>query len=483
MNEKKAVLEGVFWKFAERIAAQFVTLFVSIILARLLIPEEYGMISLVTVFITIANIFVTSGLGAALIQKKDADDIDYSSVFYFNLLFSLVIYLGLFFLAIPISAFYEMPLLKSVIRVLALSIPIMGINSIQQAYISRKMEFRKFFKATLIGTIISAFVGIIMAYKGFGVWALVAQSLTNNIIDTVVLQLSIDLKFIRVFAIDRVKNLFSYGWKLLAQSLIVQIYSSLRSLLIGKIYTTADLAYYTKGNQFPDLISSNVDTAISTALFPAMSRVQDSIGKVKQMARKTTQMSSYIMCPILIGFMAVSSTFISLLLTDKWLPAVPFLQIECLILLFRAPQTSIMQGLKAIGRSDTVLKCDTPIRIFALFVLFISIKFGVMIFALSEIIITVFGTILYSIEAKRYLNYKYTEILYDFGVNIVLSIFMSVAVWGFGKLSPFAGASKLILQIIIGIFVYLVLSVVTKNQNYYYVKRTVCDYIQGRNEK
>ena len=187
-SEKSQVIQGAFWKFAERIAAQLVSLVVSIVLARLLSPTEYGTISLVMVFITIANVFVNSGFGQALIQKKEADSLDFSSVFYFSLGFTGLIYIALFFLAVPISEFYDMPILIPVLRVLAISVPIMGINSVQQAYVARKMQFRLFFYATFIGTVISAVVGISLAYSGFGVWALVAQTLTNNVIDTIVLQ-------------------------------------------------------------------------------------------------------------------------------------------------------------------------------------------------------------------------------------------------------------------------------------------------------
>ena len=190
-SSKNQVIQGVFWKFAERIAAQLVSLLVSIILARLLNPSEYGIISLVMVFITIANVFVNSGFGQALIQKKDADSVDFSSVFYFSLGFSGVLYILLFFLAVPIADFYEMPILIPVLRVLSISVPIMSVNSIQQAYVARKMEFKRFFYATFIGTVISAFVGIALAYAGYGVWALVAQTLTNNVIGTIVLQLTI----------------------------------------------------------------------------------------------------------------------------------------------------------------------------------------------------------------------------------------------------------------------------------------------------
>lgn len=480
MNEKKLVLQGVFWKFTECIAAQFVSLIVSVVLARLLTPSEYGMVSLVMVFITIANIFATSGFGSALIQKKNADALDYSSVFYFTLGFTIVLYFILFFLAVPIANFYNMQLLKPIIRVLSLTIPITGVNSIQNAYISKRMEFKKFFKATFIGTVISAILGINMAYLGFGVWALVFQTLTNNIIDTIVLQLSIDWKVTKEFSLSRIKALFNYGWKLLVQSLIVQLYSSLRSLLIGKIYTTSDLAYYTKGNQFPDLIAVNIDIAINAVLFPVMSKVQDSLATVKNMARKTTQISSYIMSPLLIGFMVVAPPFIYVLLTDKWLLAVPFLRIECIILLFRAPQTAILQSLKAIGKSDLVLECDIPIRIFALVVLLVSIRFGVIYFALTEILTTLFGTVLYANAARKHIGYSYIELCSDFFSNVLLASIMGAIIWFVGLLLPFGYFAVMMLQVLLGIIVYMIISVLFRSPNYYYILNTLNEFIMTR---
>lgn len=479
-GNKKAVLSGVFWKFSERIAAQAVSLIVSVILARLLLPEEYGAIALVTVFITIANVFVTSGFGTSLIQKKDADDIDFSTVFYFSIVFSAALYIVLFFLAEPVAAFYSMPVLKPVLRVLGLSIIIMGINSVQQAYVSRKMLFKKFFYATLGGTLVSAVVGVSLAYMGVGVWALVAQTLTNNVIDTIILYLTIDWRPIKAFSLLRLKTLFNYGWKLLVQGLVLQIYSSLRSLIIGKVYTPADLAFYTKGNQFPDLISTNIDTAINSALFPTMSKEQESIERVKMMVRKTTQVTSYVMNPILIGFMAVAEPFISLLLTDKWLPAVPYLRICCIVLLFRASQTAILQAIKAVGRSDSVLKVDFPIRVFALVVLIISIRFGVIYMALSEILITVFGTVLYSFMASKIIGYKGKEICADFIINTLMAAVMGIIVWFVGTLLPFGNVINMIIQIITGVAIYLVLSIVTQNSSYKYVLNTGLEIVKRK---
>lgn len=470
VSEKKQVIQGAFWKFAERIAAQLVSLMVSIILARLLSPSEYGTISLVMVFVTIANVFVSSGFGQALIQKKDADSLDFSSVFYFSLGFTFLLYIIFFILAPYIAMFYDMPILSPVLRVLAISIPIMGINSVQQAYVARKMQFKLFFYATFVGTVISAFVGIWLAYKGYGVWALVAQTLTNNIIDTIVLQISIKWKITREFSLNRVKKLLDYGWKLLLQSLVLQFYASLRSLLIGKFYTTEDLSFYTKGNQFPELISSNIDTGINTALFPVMSKAQDSIDRVKSMARKTTDFSSYVMSPILLGFFAVAEPFISLLLTDKWLPAVPYLRICCIILLFRAPQTAILQAIKAVGRSDEVLKIDFPIRVFAIIVLCISLRYSVYVFALSEIIVTLFGTALYMVVSKKIINYNGFEVCHDFLINVFMASIMGLVVFTVGKLLSINYLVLMFVQILIGAILYIGLSILFKSNSFNEIK-------------
>ena len=482
-KDKKDVLGGVFWKFSERMFSQIVSAIVAVVLARMLEPSEYGIVAIVSVFTTIANVFVTSGFATSLIQKQDADDIDFSTVFYFTLVFSVAVYIVLYYMAIPISNFYDIPLLKQVLRVLALNIPIMGINSIQQAYVSRKMVFKKFFYATLSGTISSGFIGIIMAYRGFGVWALVTQTLVNGVIGTITLQVCIDWKPITVFSVKRLRTLFGYGWKLLVQSLVLNFYSSLRSLIIGKVYTAEDLAYYTKGIQYPDLICSNIDTALNSALFPAMSREQSSLVRVKAMARRTTQISSYIMNPILIGFIVVAEPFITILLTDKWLPAATFLRIICIVLLFRAPQTAILQAIKAVGRSDIVLKVDIPIRIFALVVLLGSVRFGVIYIALSEVAVTLYGTYMYAMVSKKILDYNLLEVCSDFLYNTLLAIFMGGITFFVGKLIFINIYLRLIVQIVVGVLSYVLLSVITKNESFYYIINMVKEILHYKDMK
>lgn len=473
-NAKEKIISGVFWKFLERIMAQLVSMIVAIVLARLLSPNDYGTIALVTIFITIANVFVTDGLGSSLIQKKDADNNDFSTVFFFNIIFCTALYIVVFFLAYVVADFYDKPILIPVLRVLGIKILISSINSVQHAYVARNMLFKRFFYSTLIGTIISAFVGIGMAYHGFGVWALVAQELTNCTIDLAVLWITVKWRPNFYFSFYRLKELFNYGWKLFVQSLFVNIYGNLRSLIIGKVYTTEDLAFYTKGSYYPNLIIANVDTALNSALFPAMSQEQSTEGRVKQIAKRSLGMCSYVLCPILVGFAVTSPIVVEMVLTSKWLPIVPFIRVFCLSLMFRPAQSAMLQAVKAVGNSDLVLKYDMPIRFIGIGIIIVTVRMGTIYIAYGEVLVAVIGLILYSIACKKSINYSLGEVIGDFLPNVVISLIMGICVYlvsFFGGMLP--DLVCLFIQILVGIFSYMFLSVITKNANMNYLFKII----------
>ena len=291
MNE---VFSGLFWKFSERMSSQIVSFVISILLARLLSPDEYGVISLILIFITIAEVFVTNGLGSALIQKIDANNVEFSSVFYLNIVFSIFLYLIIYFCSPYIALFYGSEVLLPTLRVLGLRIPIAAVNSVQQAYVSKKMMFKKFFFSTLFGTLISGFIGVFMAYSGYGVWALVGQYLTNTIVNTVVLWFTVKWRPSLVFSWSKVSSLISYGWKILLSSLLDTGYNQLRGLIIGIKYTSSDLAYYNRGQQYPQLVVVNINSTISSVLFPTISQHQNDLTMVRSMTRRAIKTSSYI---------------------------------------------------------------------------------------------------------------------------------------------------------------------------------------------
>ncbi|QGX46837.1 oligosaccharide flippase family protein [Streptococcus equinus] len=465
-NSKKSVIKGLFWTLSERFMSQIVSVIVTIILTRLLAPEDYGVVSVVTVIITILNVFMTSGFSASLIQQEDVEQIDYSTVLYFSIFLGGMLYIGVFVFSPILATFYSLPQLELVLKILALKIPLSALNSVQQAYVSRNMLFKKFFISTVTATVVSGVIGVAMAYSNFGVWSLVAQDLSNVITISVVLWFSVGWRPTFQFSFKRLKLLFDFGVKIFIQTLFNTIYANIRSLLIGGFYSPTDLAYYTKGNQYPNLIVTNVDTAVSKTMFPVMSREQNDLIRIKILTRKTAQVSSYIMSPILIGFFVCAKQIVSVVMTNKWLPTVPYIRIICVCLLIRASQTAILQAIKSIGRSDVVLKMDIPIRVLALITLMFTIRLGVIYIAISEIIIEFLALLIYSYYSSKLLNYGYLEIFYDFLKNVALAVSMGIVVYFVGVFSGISVLLTLLVQIIVGGITYIILSILSKNESW-----------------
>lgn len=464
----RKIVSGMFWRFGEKITAQAVSFIVSVILARILMPEDYGIVGIVTIFYAIAEVFVTSGLGTALIQKKDATQEDFSTVFWCNLALSAVIYLIVFLTAPWIAAIYKMPDLTLVLRVFALRLPVNAVNSIQNAWVSRRMDFKKFFFATIIGTIISAVVGIVMAYKGFGVWALVAQIMTNSVIDTLVLFLTIKWRPSKVLNLEAAKPLIGYGWKILATDLVGTIFNHLHALVIGTKYTTDDLAYYTQGRRYPDLINSNVCATLASVLFPAMS-MSNGLEEIRQIRRKSLKMMEYISFPILLGMFTVADTMIIALVTEKWIASVPYLRIACITAVMGILGATLIQELKAIGRSDLTLKLELVKKPLYLVIVLIAMQFGVDAIAYSLILIEVIAFCLNVYPVRKYIGFDFKLLFKDALGPFLMSIVMCAAVWGIGKLITPAWLC-LAVQILAGAAIYLALSVITRNDSFIYLK-------------
>lgn len=461
------VISGFIWRFMERVGAQLVQLVVSIVLARILQPSAYGTVALITVFTTIMQVFVDSGLGNALIQKKNADDLDFSTVFYTNIVFCLFLYAIMWFAAPSIANFYKQPELVPYVRVLSLTIVVSGVKNIQQAYVSRNMLFKRFFFATLAGTIGAAILGITMALQGAGVWAIIAQQLFNLTVDTCVLWITVKWRPIKAFSFERLKGLFSYGWKLLVSSLLDTGYNNLRQLLIGKIYTSSDLAYYNQGDKFPSVIVNNINTSIDSVLLPAMSSEQDHKDHVRDMTRRAIKTSTYIMAPLMIGLAACSKEVVSLVLTDKWLPCVPYLQIFCFSYMIWPLHTANLNAIKALGRSDMFLKLEVIKKCVGLTLLIITMRISVLAMAISLLISGVCSLIINSWPNRKLLNYKVEDQIIDILPNIIMALIMGATVFGIG-FTPLPLLLRLMIQIVVGVGIYYILSKITKNDTYYY---------------
>ena len=452
---KKSVIGNFIWRFAERCGAQLVTFIVSIVLARILDPKDYGTIALVTVFTTILQVFVDSGLGTALIQKKNADDLDFSSVFYFNFIVCIILYVGMFIAAPYIALFYKDTTLTPVIRVISLTIVISGVKGIQQAYVSKNMLFKRFFFSTIGGTIFSAVLGIAMAYMGYGVWALVAQQLSNTAIDTLILWLTVKWRPKKMFSYERLKGLFSFGWKLLISSLLDTAYNNLRNLIIGKLYSSSDLAFYNQGEKFPKVIVMNINASIDSVLLPTMSIEQDNPERIKQMTRRAIKTSTYVMAPLMMGLAFCAEPIVRLVLTDKWIFCIPFLRIFCITYMFWPVHTANLNAINAMGRSDWFLRLEIIKKIVGLAILLSTMWFGVMAMAYSLLLSSVLSQIINSWPNRKLLKYGYLEQVRDFAPGILLAVLMGICVH-FVEYMSLPMIVTLVIQIVLGAIIYIV---------------------------
>ena len=467
-ERKQKIFSNFIWRFAERCGAQAVKLIVELVLARFLLPDDYGTIALVAVFITILNVFVDSGLGNALIQKKDADDLDFSSVFYFNLIWCFVLYLLLFAFAPVISNFYGIPELTMVVRVLGITVLISGLKNVQQAFVSRNMLFKKFFFATLGGTFGAAILGIMMAYFGFGVWALVAQQLFNTAMDTLILWVTVKWRPKKVFSAQRLKVLFNYGWKLLASGLLETIYNNIRSLVTGKLYTASDLAFYNQGDKLPNIIVGNINNSIDSVLLPVMSNEQDNVEQIKEITRKSIKISTYVMAPLMMGLAVTAETLIVLILTEKWLPCVFFLKIFCVTYMFQPIHTANLNAIKALGRSDLFLKLEVWKKVVGLILLFSTMWISVEAMAYSSFVSGILAQIINSWPNKKLLNYSYLEQLKDIIPSILLAVFMGICIYPISLLH-LNRIWLLTIQIVLGASIYIAGSIIIKIDSFQYL--------------
>lgn len=392
---------------------------------------------------------------------------DFSTVFFCTLSLSIVIYIILFIGAPYIAEFYHTKEIILVLRILSIKIVLSSIATVQHAYVQKKMIFKKFFFSTLGGTVISGILGIVLAYSGFGVWALVFQYLTNTIIDILVLLKTVPWHPRLIFSVERAKQLMDFGWKLVFSNLINVVYNESRSLIIGRSYSSADLAYYNKGNQIPSLAITNIDTAIGNVVFPAMSAAEDK-ERLKAIGRRAMKTTSYIIFPIMIGLIVVSRPLILLLLTDKWSNSIFYMQILCLYWMTQPIQTTNWQIIKAIGRSDLCLKLEILKKAIGITMVVIAMYFGVFAIAVSAAIFGIISMVINILPNKNLIDYSIKEQLLDIFPALISAVIMGVGVYFISYLS-LPVIIQFAVQIIFGAIIYVGISYVFKVESFEYI--------------
>lgn len=483
-NLKKKTFSSMIWKAMERFCAQIVSTIVSIVLARILMPEDYSVVSIVTIFFAFCNIFISGGINSALIQKKDADEVDYSTVLITNVIISVVLYVIMFFAAPLIARIYHKEILVPVIRVMGISFFINGYKAVICAKISSDLQFKKFFMGTIVGTIISAVVGIVMALGGLGAWALVAQQMINSLIGTVVLSFSSEFKFVFKFSIERFKTLFSYGGKLFLANIITTVYNQIKPLIVGVKYTTNDLAFYNKGEAFPSIINTLTSNTLAAVLFPAMSKLQDDKHAILNVVRRYLKVGSFVIFPCMLGFFAISDNFIKIVLTEKWMPIASYLRVFCIAYMFNLIQIGNIQAVQAIGRSDIILRTEIikKVAYFLVIALFILFTDSPVLLAASEIICYIVATIINVYPNKKVIDFKYGYLISDLLPNLIISIIMSICVYVMNYLTINI-VLLLLLQILVGAFIYVLINYLVKNESLFYIIGILKSYIQNSRKR
>ena len=471
---KGKIISSLLWKLFERMGKKGITFVISIILARLLLPRDFGIVVLARVFIDIVITFIENGFSVALIQKKDADELDFSSVFFFGLGIAAVSYIVLWFVAPGIASFYKIPELKGVLRVLSVIIFLGTVNSIQDAILSKNMQFKKSFKIVMSSVLISAVIGIWMAYHGFGVWALVWQKVISYVVTCIIMFFLVKWYPKMMFSFGRIKRLFSFGVKTFFASVLNFAYNDLCSLVIGKSFSSADLGIYNKGITFPQFIVSNLDGPIQAVMFPAFAAYQDDKARLKEMVRRSIVTSCFFIIPAMVGLAVVAEPLVRLLLTDKWLACVFFLQCACIKFAFWPIQTANMQVLKGMGHGTTLLRIEIIkkavcvvgfcIAAFA----FRSLK-TVVIF---DAVTTLLSVLISTLPNSRFIQYTFKDQILDIMPSVLLSIVMGAVILLVGKIG-FGPVSTMLLQAALGALLYFALAWTFKLESFRYLLKAI----------
>lgn len=457
------IVSSLFIKFIEQLSVKLTSLIVSIVLARILEVSDFGLIAILTIFVHISSSIIEGGLSTSLIQKKDVRDVDYSTVFYSSLGLAVLLYVLLFASADFIADQYHNQDLSLYLRIIGLTLFVTPFNTVQFGYIYKHMQFKKMLIATLTSSAVSGVTGIVMAYNGYGAWSLVVQTMLNSIITVLMLLFLVKWKPKPLFSFVKLKEHFAYGWKLLVSSLLETFYNEVRSLVIGKKYTADDLAYYNRGDSYPKTVMTSLNTSVQTVMFPVLSSEQENRLRLKEVMRKSIALSSFIVFPVMAGFAAVADPVIRIILTEKWLPCVPYLQLACIIYAIQPINSCNLQAIKAIGRSDLYLILDIiKIGIGLLILAIAAFKFNSpMAIAVATAIYAPFQLMINAVPNQRLIDYSLKEQFQDIATPFALAILMFGVVHLLGLFNIQIWV-KLVLQIFVGIIVYIGLAYIFK---------------------
>lgn len=476
---KGNVIKSFFWKLLERFSVQGLSLCITLVLARILSPSDYGTVAIITVFVNLANVIIDGGLNTALIQKKDTDSLDYSTIFFSSILLSIVLYALLYVTSPWIAEFYDIPELVDMIRILGVILVFEAVNSIQRAYVSKMMLFRKLFYSSFFALLVSGSLGIYMALNDYGVWALISQQMTCVLVTIIIMWFTIKWRPILAFSFERFKKLFDYGWKIFGLNFITTLYLNIRSLIIGKFYSPADLAFFERGYTLSSMVVQNINTSLQTILFPVLSNSQNDKVRIKSLVRRSTGMTCLLIFPALIGLISIAKPLVLLILTEKWLPAVAYIQIYSIAYMLFPVQVANMEAIKAMGYSGISLKLEIIKKVIETTILIISVFMGVIAIVWGVVFFNFVCLFINLYPSKKYLDYGVFEQVKDIIPTFLCAIMMGFSIYWIQYL-PIHLLLILMLQMIMGVLVFGLFCYLSKNESFLYVKSLITEKLKRK---
>lgn len=477
---KQKTVVGVFWKFVEVAATQGVGFVISVILARILDPNDFGLIGMLAIFIGITNIFIESGFSQALIQKKDRTETDFATVFYFNLLVSLVCYAALYFCAPLVADFYDKPQLTELLRILGLNVIILAFNIVQQARLFINIDFKTNTKVSFAGVLAGGLAGLAAAFLGLGVWALVIQQLVNSLFRTLTMWYTARWRPLLTFSLQSLKSLFGYGSKLLLSGLYATTLQYVYNIVIGKLYQEKQLGYYTRAYQLPDLISGTVNGVLSAVTFPVMSAIQDEKERLVNVYGKMLSMTAFLVFPVMTLFAVLSEPFVHTLLTDKWMPIVPLMYWMAIARMFVPISAINLTLLKSIGRSDLFLKVDLVKFPLIVANMVITLPMGIYAVAIGSSLVTLISYFINAYMPGRLFGYGAIRQIKDCSRTLLAVAIMAAVTIGFNRLltNPWL---ELILGGLVGAGTYIAAVILLKVKDVQSIRSLLTETLEHHN--
>lgn len=480
MSLKQKTVSGLLWSFLDNFARLGITFVVGIILARLLTPREFGLIGMTTIFIAVSQSFIDSGFKQALIRKQDCTQTDFSTVFYFNLLVSLIAYVILFLCADIISRYFAEPDLSPIIRVLGLVLIVNGFTIVQQAQLTKEINFKLQTKITMIATIISGVIGVSMAYTGYGVWSLVATTLSSSIAVALLLWLWNGWRPSRDFSLDSFRGMFAFGSKLLVSGLIETLYQNIYLLIIGRYFSAQTLGYYTRANQFANLPSQNITGVVQRVSYPVLATLQEDTSKLKAVYQKLIKSTMFITFVLMLGMVAVAEPMILVLIGEQWQQSILYLQLLCFVGMLYPLHAMNLNMLQVQGRSALFLRLEVIKKLLAVPTIILGIFYGIELMIIGMIINSVIAYFLNSYWSGEFIGYSTSQQIKDILPSFALAVAVALVVYLAGELIAVPPFYLLLMQLLLGGALTIALAEFLRLDNYQYIKLIALDKLFKR---